>query len=661
MTPFVRSALWMVAAGLFALPLAAQEAPPAGADAPAPAIGGAAAAEEAMNPETSGLPATSLVTVEWKDKPLPEVLEHLSRLSGVNVIPTPGLEDRVTETFTNLPWREALDTVMLHTGCVADEVSAKRILVSKPPRVTMEFDKAPLDKVINIIAKYAGASIVISEFVKGEVTMRFSNVPWRNALDSVVKTAGYATVQEPNEVIRVVRPEDLQAQLETRMFRMRFLRPPPTFKGSIKTSYAVGETKATTDPVKEFTLLKALSNMLSKSVKGVTIGTLEFDLPTNTIIVTDTKPVLDEMAKMIARLDIEPDQVLIECRFITTANEELSQFGINLLDAAQNQGFTASTKALAPFNPGLSSVGDQAAGTPSSAASPSGAPLTPFGVLNGMVTSLPFGLGHSRQNVTQFFLTQYDVTATLRLFEQDTASTVLQAPQLMAVDNQEATIFVGETIRYPQVTSQSDSTGNITFTLTEASNSPVQTGFQLMIIPHIVREVNSVMLTVIPQNQSLSGRGTGAGLIQGFERFTIQTGNQVQIIDLPRIATSTVVTRMLLESGQTGVIGGLVEDRETKITEKVPFLGDIPGLGWLFKQKRDQATKSHLIIFVTARIIKGAKETALELRREAAVREARNTEEWEKTRAAGEDAATMLKRLDERRRQQEAEFEGLKQ
>lgn len=669
MKSVVRFALGALIAGALVLPLKAQEAP-APAGPPQPAAGGPAGAQvppgapaapvEQPAPD-SGLPTTTNITVEWKDKPIGEVLEHLSKISGVNIIPAPGLDDRVNEQFANLPWREALETVMLHSGCVADEVSAKRILVSKPPRVTMEFDKAPLDKVINIIAKYAGASIVISEAVKGEVTMRFSNVPWRNALESVVKTAGFAIVQEPNEVIRIVRPEDLTTQMETRMFRLRYLRPPPTFKGKIKTDYAAGEIKATVDPVKEFTLYNALKNMLSPAPRGQRGGSLDYDIPTNTFIVTDTKPVLDSMTRMIAQLDVEPDQVLIEARFITTSNEELIQFGINLIDAAGvNKGLSASTRPLTPVN---NPITDQAGNTPSTAATVGGVPaagtlLTPFGTTGGIINSLPFGLGHNRQTIQQYFLTQYDVTATLRLFENDKYSNILQAPQLAAVDNQEATIFVGETIRYPQVTSQSDSTGNVTVTIAEASNSPVQTGFQLLIIPHIIREVNAVMLTVIPQNQSLSGKSPGAA-IQGFEHFSVQVNGQVAQIDLPRLATSTVVTRMLLESGQTGVIGGLVEDRDSKNTEKVPFLGDIPGLGWLFKQKTDQVTKTHLIIFVTARIIKSTKEAAAELRRDSTKREVRNAEDFEKVRGS-EDASALQKRMDERRRREELEYERLK-
>ncbi|MBI3272768.1 MAG: hypothetical protein HYZ53_27525 [Planctomycetes bacterium] len=645
----------LLLAGALALPVGAQDGQGTGTGA---AVGLAAPALPAPAPEGSGLPTTTttFLTEDWKDKPLPEVLETISRKSGVNVIPAPGLEDRVTLTCANLPWREVLETVLLHTGCVAEEVSAKLIRVSKPPRVTMEFNDAPLDAVINYIAKYAGASIVISEHVKGKVTMRFQNVPWRNALDSVVKTAGFSTVQEPNEVIRVVRPEDLQAQLETRMFRLRYLRPPPTYKGKIQTPFAVGESKPTTDAVKEFTLLKALSNMLSKNVRATVIGTLEYDLNTNTVIVTDTKPVLDDMARMIAVLDVEPDQVLIEVRLITTQNEELAQFGINLVENMTGQnlaGFTARTKPLVPIN---SPIADQAGNT-NSDANGAGA----FGTNGGLINSLPFGLGHERQNVTQFFLTQFDLTATLRLFESDTYSNIVQAPQLVAIDNQEATIFVGETIRYPQVTTQSDATGNVTSTITEASNSPVQVGFQLLIIPHIIREANSVLLTVIPQNQALNGRSAGANApaIAGFERFTVTTNGLQNVIDLPRIATSTVVTRMILESGQTGVIGGLVEDRDSKRTEKVPWLGDIPGLGWLFKQKNDTLTKNHVIIFITARIIRGAKDTAAALRRELDARDARGVEDWNKLRAP-EDASALQRRMDERRQREAAEYERIK-
>jgi len=179
------------------------------------------------------------------------------------------------------------------------------------------------------------------------------------------------------------------------------------------------------------------------------------------------------------------------------------------------------------------------------------------------------------------------------------------------MDHKEATIFVGQKVRYARTTAATNSQGGLSFSIEEDTKSPVDTGFQLFVIPHVIKGgvdkngnmvADHVMMTVIPESETLVGTTSP---IAGFDRFEgteTSTGSTV-VLDLPQVASSTLVTTMMLKSNQTAVIGGLITERDSERIRKVPFLGDIPILGYLFKNKVHNIVKSNLIIFITPRII----------------------------------------------------------
>lgn len=204
--------------------------------------------------------------------------------------------------------------------------------------------------------------------------------------------------------------------------------------------------------------------------------------------------------------------------------------------------------------------------------------------------------------------------ATFRVLKKDQKTQVTQAPKLIALDNQEATIFVGEKIRFAQRDSVEGQAGGVRTQLKEADNSPVETGFQLLFIPHVIRGTNKIMLTVIPEVESLSGTTSD---IPGFDQFNVAGDT----IDLPRVASSTLVTKMMLESGETAVIGGLMQERDQEQINKIPILGDIPFIGYLFKNRTVSKIRDNLIVFITARIIPGSDEDKEQIRKEIEMRQ----------------------------------------
>lgn len=524
------------------------------------------------------------ITADWKDNPLRQVLQYIAERAGVNIIPDLSITDEVrvqAPPFNNLPWHRTLEEVCLLSGCILEEVTPSFFRVNKPPTISLKGQGAKLDKLIEEIAGITGLSIIIADDVKGMVIgyYSFNNVPWMDALDYLAKTAGVTVVKEERNVIRIVRPQTIAAQMETRVFQLKYLRPPVDYKAKISVNYAVGEPKAPKG-VEDFTLLTILKGMLSPASGINPAGSLQYDLKTNSLIVRDTKPVLDEIQKLTDKLDIEPMQIMFNVHFINTTNTDLLDFGINYAWGTDGGWKVTST--------------------------PSSDPAT-------RRTRSPFGMGAEYPSGTGFdmaFLTQYDVAATLRLFKSDATSKLEQRPSILTLDGQEATIVVNERIHYAQTTASSSSTGTLTYSIAEATGSPVDPGFQLLVVPNIVKGTNKVMLTVIPQDKFMTGTTSP---LTGFERFSVATGTGVgastQSIDLPRYRQSTLITHLIIESGQTAVIGGLSTDRYQHTLKRIPFFSDIPILGGLFRSTEDNVTKNHLLIFITPTIVHKAQDS----------------------------------------------------
>jgi general secretion pathway protein D len=199
----------------------------------------------------------------------------------------------------------------------------------------------------------------------------------------------------------------------------------------------------------------------------------------------------------------------------------------------------------------------------------------------------------------------------LRLFAEDRSSQIVLAPKLVCLDNQEATIFVGETVRYAQTTASSNQSGGLTFSIAEAPQSPVQQGFQLLVIPHVIPNTDKVMLTVIPESEQLVGT---SATLPGFDEFTSGEGlNQVSIL-LPRVAASTIVTHMIVRTGETAVLGGLLQRTQAEIERGIPGLKAIPLIKWLFTVKEKQNSLQNMVVFMTPRIIFNSEDIELAIK-----------------------------------------------
>lgn len=552
------------------------------------------------------------VNLDVKDKDLDEVLKSISRQINVNVIADSNVKEKVTVTLDQVEWRNALKVIAERTRCKIVEESDRLIRFTQPPSISMEFQDAEVKVVLDLLAKQAGTNIVMASDIQGKISLSLREVPWRDALETLVKTAGYVLVKADtttqSEILRVVRPESLKEQLESRHFQLRYVRPDEPYEATApdldKLARSAFETQETTnatqgEEVVAFSLEEALRRVLSKD------GDLQYDKYTNTIIVKDIKPKLDEIESIIKLVDVKPPLIYVEVKFVRTANADLLERGIkfDLESTPERDGFQIFAR---PAQPG------EFDGRVINGQDLFDDPLNIFG------GSFPFDMGMPLNPYGDFFaLGILDFTRTnilLRLVNDDEHSRIVQEPSLSMVDNKPAVIFVGETVPFAVQKIEQDQNGNVTVAIDENSRSPTNVGFTLYLRPHVIPNTDTIDLSVIPNVSALSGTTSD---IEGFERFQFQVQGRetFSFIDLPRETRQTVVTYLRVQDGHTAVIGGLQTERRTEIQTKVPLLSSIPILGNLFTWKRKQNNVESLMILITPHILKSVQKEDATYRR----------------------------------------------
>lgn len=568
-----------------------------------PAQGVDPQAQEGVSSQAEGALASRL-TLRLKDRELRDVVQSIRRKTSANIIMDADIEATVTIDLQDVHWRQALDLVAEQAGCIVTEAEGGVLKVEKPPRVYFSFENTDIQKVIDTISKISGANIVVAPEVKGTITVRLKNIPWRHALDAVVKTLGFVVVQEDFGILRVVPASNIEQDLVTKTIPLRYVRPKSVFLPIITSEYV--KDLRNVQPLQQgetsFSLLDTLRNMITKD-----LGSIEYISETNVLMVRDTRPVVDTIARTIAMMDIEPAQVQLDVRFVTTSNDDLLDIGVS----PGGNGWSASLglgqiPTRLPFDLGAGGWEDS--------------------IIANETGTGPFVDGANTQNlpatttipsVVFGALNFQQVTATLRLLARDSRSVIEQAPQITTLDNHTATIFVGEAVRYAQARVEQGQAGGLLLALEEGDESPVSIGFQLLATPHIVPGTDKVMMEVIPQRTSLSGTGSSAIAPPGFDVFEVGGGTAAGAgqIALPRVASSTLSTTVLLSSGDTAVLGGLKSKTESETITKLPYLGDIPLLGYLFKNQVKQETMSTLLVFIKPKIIRSPEDMTASMRK----------------------------------------------
>ncbi len=558
------------------------------------------------------------VDIDIVERDLSEVVQYLREKSGANIVVLEG-GDRKVETLklSDVYWRHALDYAAESAGCVVEEDQSGVLTISSPYRVEFVFDDQDIREVISTIAKAADANVVIAPEVEGTVRLRLKNVPWRDALEQICEARGYTVVEKARNILSVVDPAQLERQKVTRSYQLRYIRPRSSRAAVLKSEFVEGQSQPPIGPPSEhFSILAALDGALSDT------GDLTFIESQNVILVRDTTQVHETIQEILRRLDVEPGQIFVDLKFVSTANSDLLNLGVDYGDEGARVSISGSQIPIElPFSMGEGGWED------SIIASDTG--FGPYAG-NSTVNGAPINPGQTQVPATIFGALNFNqVQATLRMLQRDTKSEVIQAPKIVTLDGNEATIFVGETVRYAEAKSEQGQAGGLQLTVAEAQGSPVEIGFQLLVRPNVIPGTRKIRMEVIPKETSLSGTGVSALAPAGFDVFTVGSAGGEGSIALPRTRSSTLFTQMIFESGQTMVIGGLTTDAETKTLSRVPYISRIPVLGELFKYRNEARDRRSLLIFITPSLVHNSEDAEFLLQQELQRRKNRLADEVE--------------------------------
>ncbi len=428
-------------------------------------------------------------------------------------------------------------------------------------RLSLNFQDIETRSVLQLLAETSGKNIVVSDTVQGNVTLRLRNVPWDQALDIVMTTKGLDMRQNgnvimvaPAEEIAARETADLEAQLAIQELE-------PVYSEFLQVNYAKAAD---------------LSDLITGTDKGSMLserGSIAVDDRTNTLLVQDTAERLQDIRRMVRTLDIPIKQVLIESRIVVVNDDFSRDLGVRLGVTGFNEdggdlivasGTGSGTDTM--INSALNNLADPANGT----VYPIEVPL----LNNRYNVNVPIADAAGRFSLA-ILQSDYLVDLELTALEAEGRGEIVSTPRVITANQKEATIKQGVEIPYQQ----SASSGATTIQFKEAV-------LELVVTPQITPDNNIIMdLRVSKDNVGdiISTGGLGG--------------------TVPSIDTRSVETQVLVADGQTVVLGGIYETERRETLKKVPFLGDIPFAGALFRSKQRVDNKAELLIFVTPRIL----------------------------------------------------------
>lgn len=416
-------------------------------------------------------------------------------------------------------------------------------------KLSLNFQNIEVRSLLQVIADFTNFNIVTSDSVSGSVTLRLQDVPWDQALDIILQAKGLG-MRKTGNVLWVAPKDEIAAKekldLET-VVAVQSLEPLRTQAFQINygkaSDIAAGLIAASSGTGQGTTASRILSSR----------GSVIFENRTNQLFVTDIPSKLEQVQQLIAKIDIAVRQVLIEARIVEASDSFGKSLGVKL-----GGGGTA---AASGDKPGLALGSSYVAG---SAATTSGnfVNLPSSGALGsstpGQFAVSIFGAGADR------FL-NLEISA----LEAEGKGKVVSSPRVVTADQIKALIEQGTELPY-QVASSSGAT-SIAFR---------KANLKLEVLPQITPEGNIIL--TLDVTKDTVGQSTPAG-------FAIDTKH--------------VQTQVLVENGGTVVIGGIFTESSTDSETKVPFFGDLPGLGVLFRNRAKEITKREMLVFITPKVI----------------------------------------------------------
>jgi type IV pilus assembly protein PilQ len=425
-------------------------------------------------------------------------------------------------------------------------------------RVTFNFQNIPVRSVLQLIADVSDLNIVVADSVGGNLTLRLTNVPWDQALDIVMDARNLDKRQNgnviwigPTQEIANREQQLLKAQQDRRILEpLQTVLIPMSYSKALDMKTLIDESTNAVDT--EYGLLSER-------------GSVTVDERTNTLLITDTAERITEIRELITELDYAVRQVQIESR-IVIANSDFAhelgvRFGTTLLHDGNNIGVIASDGAAADtINPRINPRDDGLLDIPS--------------YPNRYQVNLPAASSNAATLGLSFLTSNVILDLELSALESEGQGEVISTPRVVTANQAEAFIQQGVEIPYENSTSSGATAVQFKEAVLELRATP------------LITPDNRIQLDLAIKQDTVG------------EIFQTSRGGSV-----PSIDTRELNTTVLVENGDTVVLGGIFQDEKSSSEDKVPWLGDIPYMGALFRRRSNQLGKRELLIFVTPTIV----------------------------------------------------------
>ncbi len=489
--------------------------------------------------------ATPVVTIKSEPK-------------GANV----AIEIAATGNYEYLAY-QADDVYSIELRPLSKEEKAKiqkERLIYSGERLSLNFQDIEVRAVLQLLADFTSLNLVASDTVDGRITLRLKNVPWDQALDIILKSKGLSMRRNEN-VIMVAPTEEISAREKLELESQQQIKElAPVRAEFIQINYAKAADMAN--------LLKSEENRLLSVRGNVTV-----DPRTNILLIQDTVAKLEEVRRLIKKLDIPVRQVLIESRIVIANNDFAKELGVRF-GFSNSSNIGGGSDLLIDGGMAGHIGGTQALDTGTFMGVQSGIE-NPGGSGNrALMVNLAVEEPAGAANLLLGRMGAYLLNLELSAMQSEGRGEVVSSPRVITSDQTKATIKQGMEIPYQQASSS----GATTVAFKEAL-------LKLEVTPHITPDDQIRMDLIIKKDNPDFGKA---------------------VLGVPPLETRKIETTVLVDNGETVVLGGVFERTKSKSQEQIPFFGDIPFLGALFRRSANRDENGELLIFVTPKILKEA-------------------------------------------------------
>jgi type IV pilus assembly protein PilQ len=427
-------------------------------------------------------------------------------------------------------------------------------------RLSLNFQDIEVRAVLQLIADFTGLNMVTSDSVSGSLTLRLKNVPWDQALDIILKTKGLA-MRKAGNVILVAPAQEIAAQEKLELEASKQIEElAPLRTDLIQVNYSKAEDLAK--------ILESKGGLLSER------GEINVDERTNILLVTDTGDRLDEIRELVSRLDIPVRQVMIDSR-IVIADDKFAKdlgvrFGVTSVNERSNDDLIFNSGRLDATDTMAGSALDNLADGAPNAPYPIALPMGSGGIPQRMNVNMPVIAPNAGAFALSILTSDTLLDLELSALQTEGRGEVLSNPRVITSNQHEALIEQGTEIPYQRAASS----GATAVTFKKAVLS-------LRVTPQITPD-DRIILDLKVNKDSVGQIFAG----------------------VPSIDTKAVETEVLMNNGETVVLGGVYEQVTRTDSARVPFFGDLPFIGALFRSTSERNEKTELLIFVTPKIVK---------------------------------------------------------